>query len=108
MLPANPELRIHQLAKKNAARNKHQVLSSSSCKNLSPQYSARIANLRGCARIFSSWSKKNPTMIFQTFWRLLVAAFVCPVFHLLAQVPPAEQLLPEETIGVLTIPDWQK
>ena len=37
-----------------------------------------------------------------------LAALWCIFSTVLAQVPPAEQLLPDDTIGLVTIPDWQK
>jgi len=38
----------------------------------------------------------------------LAAAFWLSFSPAFAQVPPAEQLLPEDTLGVVTIPDWKK
>ena len=40
-------------------------------------------------------------------WAVSIAAFIGGATSK-AQIPPAEQLLPDDTIAVLTIPDWQK
>ena len=43
-----------------------------------------------------------------TFAWSIVAAALLPLSSSFAQVPPAEQLLPDDTIAVATIPDWTK
>ncbi|MBI3848807.1 MAG: hypothetical protein HY298_00740 [Verrucomicrobia bacterium] len=39
---------------------------------------------------------------------LILAAFFCLVFDSNAAVPPAEKLLPDDTLVLLTVPDWPK
>jgi hypothetical protein len=46
-----------------------------------------------------------------TFWKSFWCAGFAAVFSLssaFAQIAPAEQLLPDDTIGLVTIPDWKK
>ncbi len=38
----------------------------------------------------------------------LLTALFCAALPAFAQVPPAEQLLPDDTIGLITVPDWSK
>ena len=40
-------------------------------------------------------------------WSIATAAWLC-LPAVFAQVPPAEQLLPDDTIAVITVPDWSK
>lgn len=42
------------------------------------------------------------------FVRICLSLIGVAGFTLLAQVPPAENLLPDDTIGLVTIPDWKK
>ena len=42
------------------------------------------------------------------FLRMLAAASALSLSCVFAQIPPAEQLLPDDIIGVATVPDWTK
>jgi hypothetical protein len=39
---------------------------------------------------------------------IFLAGLICLIFQARAAVPPAEQLLPDETLGLISIPDWAK